>query len=1324
MDGTKPSQRSFKNPFVGPRPLEIGERIYGRDREINELVWMLDAERIVLLYSPSGAGKSSLAQAGLIPRLRHHYDVWRPTRLNLELPRTPEAIRAINRYVYSAIQGWEEGIPKELRRPPDELSRLTLPEYLASRPRRPDAPRSILLIVDQFEEILTVDALALEAKNEFFDQLGTMLHDPTVWALFLLREDYLAPLDPYVSRVPTQLQNRYRIDFLGLAAAKDAIVGYAADGGRAFADIDRLVEDLAHVRVQQPDASVRMQLGNHVEPVQLQVVCHDFWENAHSRGAGLAGGGINSIGDVDQALGRYYANSIAQVAADADRNRAIRTWFGQRLITATGIRAQVLQDFRKSGGLENGLIMSLLDCHLVRAEQRAEATWYELSHDRLVDPILKSNQEWFRKNLHPIQRRAALWVQEGRPDSLLTRGVELSRALRWANKADLPEDSPESEFLLRSLWLRESLLRETRQARIGLAAIFLLAILAIMLAIWALDSRKGAQQEADNAKLNLAIAFQEKSQAALAVDPRRAFLFRSEALKLDVGPNNSKLDWDSMRPIVDWTKLQFSFSNRWFSPAEIRNRSEDNDGFVPLGDFRRTGSIADYRTAQDARRPEWYTDPVLAVAYSPNGRRLISVSIAARVRQWDVSSGMQVDESVTELAGSVLCAAFSLDGSRLAQGTQDGTVLVSDAQTGEAVVDPFRGHGTAVWSVALSPDGSRLASGSKDGEVWIWNMRAGVREAEQSFKRRAEVRSLAFSPDASRLALGLEGGAVEVVDLRTGEPIDSFSLGRGARVRSLAFSPDGSRLASGSEDGTVRVWSARTVEPEVDPLLGHRGSVRSVAFSPDGASLATGSEDGTVRTWDTPAKGQLSESSDGSQTEVRRLALSRDGVRLATVSEDGTVSVWNTQTRELIFRHSNEYGEITLSLAFSPNKGLLATGSEDGAVRVWDLGNQGLAYGPVYGHCAGIQRVVFSPDGIRLASGSEDGTVRVWDLKESSFRAEHALQNWNKTFDSNARHQSLVSDALWALRRRQSADSAKGGLLIENTGWILSHAFSPDGSGLTLGHSRRRQSDGTTGDSLSLHDSRVTSLAFSPDGSLLASGSSDGEIIFWNASSGESVGDPLQMHGDRVSSLAFSPDSRLLASGSRDGEVHLWNVFSWDSVRDTLHGTKTSVSDLVFSPDGSRLISGSIEGRVHTWDTSTGESLAAAELARAEDLTCLALSPDGRRLAFATGDGAISLADLRPYTMFINRGRPTQLFREFVDGARFFWQLKLENLEFVHFEEPSFIPYDGYYFSHPPDFRTLLNPPRSDQSKFDQVLEWAEKRIGKKRERSMGQRLR
>ena len=60
-------------------------------------------------------------------------------------------------------------------------------------------------------------------KREFFRQLGELLRDRQYWALFIIREDYLAPFDPYAPLVPTQFKNRFRLDLLSLDNASKAI---------------------------------------------------------------------------------------------------------------------------------------------------------------------------------------------------------------------------------------------------------------------------------------------------------------------------------------------------------------------------------------------------------------------------------------------------------------------------------------------------------------------------------------------------------------------------------------------------------------------------------------------------------------------------------------------------------------------------------------------------------------------------------------------------------------------------------------------------------------------------------------------------------------------------------------------------------------------------------------------------------------------------------------------------------------------------------------------------------------------------------------------
>ena len=184
------------NPFVGPRPLTKSNPIFGRNREITELRHRRISERLVLLHSPSGAGKSSLINAGLIPELEGHFDVWEPTRVNTE----PPAEINSNRYVWSAIYNWKK-----------DGDETTLAEFVHARPRR----KNPLLIFDQFEEILRVNPTDTHNQHEFFQQLAALLADPRIWALIVIREDYLAP-QPRTSRNALPIPRRNRLRQLGV----------------------------------------------------------------------------------------------------------------------------------------------------------------------------------------------------------------------------------------------------------------------------------------------------------------------------------------------------------------------------------------------------------------------------------------------------------------------------------------------------------------------------------------------------------------------------------------------------------------------------------------------------------------------------------------------------------------------------------------------------------------------------------------------------------------------------------------------------------------------------------------------------------------------------------------------------------------------------------------------------------------------------------------------------------------------------------------------------------------------------------------------------
>lgn len=458
------------NPYVGPRAFKYGEELFGRDKEISELRSLLIANRIVLLYSPSGAGKSSLIQAGLIGELeKEEFQVLPVMRVSLAPPPELEANNNLNRHVLSLMLSIEDSLPPEQQKPYNDLVNVSFKEYVERRTTVQGRANGVVLIFDQFEEILTVHPSAGKAKERFFTEIGQTLQDDNIWALFAMREEYLAGLDRYLRQVPTHLKSHYRLELLREPAARKAIQKPASRSGVEFADdaATSLIDDLRQITIQNPDGTSERQLGDYIEPVQLQVVCKRLWNQLTEDQKSIDLASVKELKDVNTALADYYAECVAKVAAESGANeRTIREWFDKQLITEYGIRGQVLQEPNATRGLDNSAIWPLVDAHLVRAEKRRGATWFELSHDRLIDPVRDNNASWRETHLSLLQRQAALWDDAHRPDGMLLSGEALVSAERESEKhlGDLTET--EDEFLSAS---RNARARKAREARRNLA---------------------------------------------------------------------------------------------------------------------------------------------------------------------------------------------------------------------------------------------------------------------------------------------------------------------------------------------------------------------------------------------------------------------------------------------------------------------------------------------------------------------------------------------------------------------------------------------------------------------------------------------------------------------------------------------------------------------------------------------------------------------------------------------------------------------------------------------------------------------------------------
>jgi RNA polymerase sigma factor (sigma-70 family) len=291
--------------------------------------------------------------------------------------------------------------------------------------------------------------------------------------------------------------------------------------------------------------------------------------------------------------------------------------------------------------------------------------------------------------------------------------------------------------------------------------------------------------------------------------------------------------------------------------------------------------------------------PVYSAAFSPDGKRLATAYADGFVRFWDVATGKQLatDLSHVRLEGlmridevrrwDVRAVAFSPDGKRLVSAGGDTAVKVWDPATGKEV-RAFH-HTDAVLSVAFSPDGTILASGGGDEKVRLWDPATGKALRLIALDDGA-IMSLAFTADGKTLVVGGVDPDVIVINVETGEVMRHLK-GHTREIHSVVASPDGKLLATASRDKTVRLWDVATGK-QLICLEGHEGLVTSAAFSRDGKRLATGGKDKTVRIWDLET-GKLVATLTGHAGTVYCVIFSPDGRTLATASEDGTVRLWS-----------------------------------------------------------------------------------------------------------------------------------------------------------------------------------------------------------------------------------------------------------------------------------------------------------------------------------------------------------------------------------------------------------------------------------------------
>ena len=1028
----------------------------GRERLTAELAGKLAGTGIVMVTGASGAGKTSLLRAGLVPALARGVQVpgsaaWPVVSLTVAARPLTDLATGL-----AALDGRDPAaIRKRLADAPGEA-------HLLIREITRDAGRSaqLVLIIDQFEQVFAADGPdeRLE-RTAFIDAVcaatarpAGLRGEPPARVVIAVRGDYWDRCAAYPQLVPAMERDQLVVGPMPEAGLRRAITGPAEVSGLRVesALIDAIVAD-----ARAADASL---------PLLSQALALT-WENRD--GERLTREGYDRAGRV---AGAIEVNAEAVYAGlTADQQAIARDML--RRMTAVGqdgrlARRPLSRAELRAGraGRADAVLSAFARSQLVVLGDGTA----EIAHDTLLQawPRLRAWLEEDQSSLilyGQLAEDTIRWRQDGRNSSRLYRGGRLAAAQEaarvWAaDPGRYPAlNAAEAEFLrasgragTRARWGRRTLA----------GAVVLLLVAALAGAGLAVRSARNDASRQRTAAVSAQLAGQ--STALEATDPVTASLLAGAAWRIAPTAQARYSLLESLaqpvRGILATRSGQVTAVA--YSPGGKTLAAAYRDGTIRLWD------PASHRLLGTAT----WDGRAVALAFTGGGRNPEALEIAgpAAVGVWNLASRARIARQPLVGVTGGRSAAFSPDGTKLATGGDDGNVRLWDVATQQETGAPMSSGLASVAAVAFSPDGATVAAAGSDGTVQLWDVTTQQEVGTTMTASAAAVGALAFSPDGKFLAAGGEDGNVRLWDVAA-QAQEGATMTTGAPVAALSFSANGTTLATAESNGSTELWSFATQE-QTGAALAAQGSgrVSTLAFGPGAGVLATGDGNGTITVWNPAGFHQSSgaaaagppeslTASGGHPLTVR----STRGDVLAVSGEHGAVRFRNALTGRSIGRPVVSHHAVT-GLAISPDGKTLAV-TADG-LQLWSTAT-GRRIGASLPAADAAGPAAFSPDGRLVAAIGSDGKVRLWNV---------------------------------ATGQRVGAPMNAG---AARTGTAA--AFSPDGGTLAtaVGGSIRLWDVATQleiGPPMTASQKPVYAVAFSPDGSTLVTAGGGGTVRSWD----------------------------------------------------------------------------------------------------------------------------------------------------------------------------------------------------------------------------------
>jgi WD40 repeat protein len=1241
-----------RSPFPGLQPFDVDmhRAFFGRHAEVEALAALLrsPAERgtgALLVIGPSGCGKSSLVRAGLLPVMAAEPDWWRL------MPFTPAADPLTSLARELVAEGRRLGMEWSLRQVSSQLDggELTeLAEELLLAASSATRRHHLLLVVDQFEELLSQSSS--KRRAQFIDLLSPALRGP-VQVVGTVRPEFLSQL------LASPELASWRLSTFTLRPLRREALRTVIEGPAQLAGIGVDAELVARL-VADTDTGEALPL--------LAFTLAQLAEGL-ARGDKMSNARYDQLGGVQGALIRQANAALTEACRTSGRAGHNVVAGLLRLVTVDDLGRPIRWRVRRDE-LPTQTVAELdafIARRMVITDTEDGAVVLEVAHEAflsawppLAEAITASTVALrARRN---VENAAAEWDKAGCPASRLWEGTQLAAAindtgarLRPASASrfhhelsDTPSTSPRRPLgrLIRRHrvltaatvelsprarnFLHTSIRRERR--RRARSTMILSALLVIALAAASIAS---IQRQAAQSQQRAAITRQLVSEADTVrdTDPRLALL-------LGIAADNIRSSGETQASLLNT-----------LTATGYAGTLETNSG------------------------------PVNSIAYSPNGRILVSVGDKTLI-VWDVTRighprrlGQAITsektptapflESITSEEPSTTSAVFAPNGRILATTREDNMVILWDLTDPTAphrlsqAVMPTRFR-SGLNSVAFSPDGRTLAAGWQD-KVSLFDVSdpAKPRPLGPPLTHRSGSGSITavFAPDGRTLATA--GELLPIVTLwdvsdRAHPRQLGPSLKDNNNITSLVFAPNGRTLVSLGTNSLI-LWDVtnRAKPRRISRFTDNVGSSPLAAFSPRVPILVTTSTQGTVTLRDVENDYRAVQKITGHRGAVSAIAFSPEGETFATGGKDQNVILWNLRswgfprrTSSLQIPFSNFYtvnlNRLIYSLALTPDGQTLAAGTQGDTVVLWDVSDR---RHPRFGQTLHLGSkelikdnipVAIAPDGV-MATGHKRGTVILWDMEDPL----HPRQLGEPLDTGQVSAVAFAPVGHTLVTASAPADNA------------VAPEYRPTGPTDTTMlwdvtdpiHPRRLAS--LTG----VHAPQVgpgvdlpAPLAFTHDGRTLATVNGR-TVVLWDLSDPANPRrlDPPREVTDTVTALAIAPDGGTLAAGSSDHNVMFWDLSNPARPRGlgqpltgpAVTGHTAPVSGVAFAPTGRTLATGSEDQIVRLWDLSdrTRPRLIGRPLRGAGHFmtdSSLTFASDGRTLAMIGGDYFAWLFDL------------------------------------------------------------------------------------------------